>query len=511
VSESPEAVEKLTDRAIWIVQWPFRAIFRIEPEGTLESDYSFLLAVGYALLTVAICRYEAQRIRASGPDMVTLFISFFVLQCCLPGLVIFACLPFAHPLYPTDNAAWDRILSRLDLPAALLVLGLTAWFVFFFYAFTALMGIVLRRLGMHLPRGSRFLVCGAATRLLGVVTLGTVLTLVSFWLIGDTLVERYANLILFRQLSEDVERNVLNAYAFSLTQSWLWLTVPALFVISETRGRGVWWYLCLGCGIALAVLSVSRRSIFIPILLAYLTLVSFDGRWRVKWILAASIPLLLWVGYGKEFFGAMVSGGSLEQVGERYSTVASASIRTASEIGITLVESWGSINLLDLDPRFGVDHLLSFLRRIPVGWFGWDPGLPTRIVRLSTEAFATPEDLDIPPGLFGQMWLDFGVLGPIVWALIFAFQVSIVQRVFALTIVTRQAAAALALITFIVALPLNTGSFDFTFSVDIIVLVLAILLTFKLVRVRVAHVDFDATTRDSGGTPAAPEAQSAQH
>jgi hypothetical protein len=430
------------------------------------------------------------------------FISLFVLQCCLPGLVIFACLPFVDPLHPTDVDAFDQIFTSMDFPAALLVLGLSAWFVCFFYALTALTGNFLRRLGTDLPRRSRFVVFGAVPRLLGVLAFGVVLTFVSFWLIGDTLLERYANLILFRQYSEDVERNLLSIYAFSLTESWAWLSVPALFVISEVRGRGVAWYFCLACVIAFAVLGVSRRSIFIPMLLAYLTLVLFDGRWRLKWILAALIPVLLLVGFGKEIFGTTAAGGSYEQIGERYSSIAGALLRTFSEMGITLLESLGSISLLDLDLRFGVDHLLSFLRRIPVGWFGWDPGLPTRIVRLSTEAFSTPDAQDIPPGLFGQMWLDFGIFGPIFWAFILAVPMSVLQRVFAVTIVTRQAAAVFALGTFVIALPLNTGSFDFTFSVDIFILVLAVLFTFKFARVRIKHADANATT--PRGPPAAP-------
>lgn len=453
---------------------------------------------------MAVCLYEARRIRGAGPDAITVFVALFVLQCCLPGAVIFTCLPIADPLHPTDLTAFDRMLSRVDAPTAFLVLGLTAWFAFFFYAFISLLANFFRRLGAPLPNRSRFVVSGAPIRLLAVVALGVVLTFISFWLLGDSLLERYANLILLRQYSPDVERTLLNAYAFSLTQSWAWLAVPALFVISETRGRrGVLWYLCLGCAIAFAVLGVSRRAIFIPIVLAYMTLVLFDGRWRLRWVLAAATPVLIWVGFGKEIFSAIASGGTFENVAERYSTVAGAFLRTGSDVGITVVESLGSVSLLDLGPRFGVDHLLSFLRRIPVSWFGGEFDLPTRIVRLSTEAFATSEDQDIPPGLFGQMWLDWGVFGPVIWALILAFQMSLVQRVFAATIITRQAAAVFALLAFVVALPLNTGSYDFTFSVDIFVLLLAVWLTFKLVRVRVAATGPE-TAGQSVTMPSAP-------
>lgn len=368
---------------------------------------------------MAVCAYEVRRIRGSGPDVVTVFVVIFVLQCCLPGVVLFASLPFVDPMHPTGTGAFDRILSRVDVATGLLVLGLTAWFAFFFYAFTALTGNLLRRLGMQWPAATRFVVSGAPARLLCVIALGAVLTSVSFWLIGDTMFERYANLILFRQYSEDVDRTLLSNYAFSLTQSWAWLSVPALFVIYESRGRSLSWYLCLGCAIVFAVLGVSRRSLFIPMLLAYLALVLFDGRWRLKWVLFLSLPVLLWVGFGKEFFSATASGVSLDEVSGRYSSVASALVRTACDIGITLMESLGTVNLLDLDARFGVDHLLSLLRRIPVSWFGYDAGLPERIVRISTEAFASADDQDIPPDCSARCgWTSASLVrlcGPSCW------------------------------------------------------------------------------------------------
>jgi hypothetical protein len=257
--------------------------------------------------------------------------------------------------------------------------------------------------------------------------------------------------------------------------------------------------LCLASLIALAVLGVSRRAIFIPFLLAYLTLVLFDGRWRTRWILAALVPVIVLVGFGKEIFSSVASGGGFEDVGERYSTIVGAVLRTASDVGLTLVESLGSITLLDVDARFGVDHLLSVLRKIPVSWFGLDPDMPPRIVRLSTEAFGTPDEQDIPPGLFGQMWLDFGIFGPMFWAMLLAVPMSILQRVFSLTIVTRQAAAAFALLTFVVALPLNTGSYDFTFSVDIFALLFAVFLSFRFARVRIAKISPEVSSLAGGG------------
>ena len=90
-------------------------------------------------------------------------------------------------------------------------------------------------------------------------------------------------------------------------------------------------------------------------------------------------------------------------------------------------------------------------------------------------AFADVGSQDIPPGLLGQMWLDFGVAGPVIWGLVFGLQMSVIQFFFERTRRTRQSAAVFMLLVFVVALPLNSGSFDFTFSVDIITLAAVLL------------------------------------
>lgn len=457
------------------------------------SGYYFLVSLGYALLTIAVGVYEQKRIRVSGPDVISIFIVLFVVQCCLPGIVIYACLPLVPPgSPPTDVAAFDRIFAAADLSAAFLVLLLTAWFILFFYGFTQLNRRLLESLWAA-PRGSRLVLAGSQTRLVIVLAFGLVLSLASFYVLGSSLVERYTNLILFRAGTEDVQGNLLNAFGFALTQSWSWLSVPALFVIYERRGRGLLWFLCLvGLGV-FVLLGVSRRALFIPPLLAYLTLVVFDRRWRLSWLLTATVPVLLWIAFGKELIGIIGFGGTLSDVFERYETLPASFLRASSDIGITIVESLGSINLLDLPPRFGIDHLLSVLRQIPTS-HSWLGILPVRMVRLSTEAFASPFDEDIPPGLLGQMWIDFRVFGPIVWALILSMQMSIVQHIFGQTIRTRQAVALFALVTFVVALPLNTGTYDFTFSTEVYALALSLFLTFRLIRVRVPAADLSVAS-----------------
>ena len=97
-----------------------------------------------------------------------------------------------------------------------------------------------------------------------------------------------------------------------------------------------------------------------------------------------------------------------------------------------------------------------------------------RIVRISTETFADEWTVDMPPGLFGQMWLDFRVFGPLIWGLAFGLQIGILQYAWQRMRPSRQSAAVFFVLTFVVALPLNSGSYDFTFSVDIIAAVIVL-------------------------------------
>lgn len=455
----------------------------------MGNHYLTWVSIGYAALAATICAVEVKRTRKSGPDVLSVFMAIFLLQCCLPGIIIFGCLRLTGFQEPTGNPVFDRIFGTMEPSSAWLVLGMTAWFAMLIYVFMAAGGHAVRRILPGPRSGNWIMLRGSPSRLLFILSCGLALTLVSFWLMGDTLFGRYAALIALRAESAEFQSQRLAEFTFLLTQTWIWLSVVALFVIFERRGRALTWYFCLVCLVIFSALGVSRRAIFIPLLLAYLTVVLFEGRWRIKFILAASIPILLWVAYGKDALSAVAYGGSVEVVVGRYDTFAQAILRAASDIGITLVESVGTIGLLHIPPRFGVDHLLSIVNGAPIGWFlhwaGQDDGMPQRVVRLSTQAFARSDWDDIPPGLFGQMWLDFRLLGPIIWAFGFALQLSIVQLVFSWVVRTQAASAALVLATFVIALPLNSGSYDFTFTSDILALVLCLLFSFKAMRVTI--------------------------
>ena len=435
-----------------------------------------IVAFAYALFVFAAWAFERYRVRAYGSDALSVFVTLFLLQCAIPGVIIFGLLPFADQASPTTNPVLDRILLSIDLTTAFAVLALTIWFLVFFYV-----GAAIGRLALPDPaREARLRIQVDSARLAAIVFAGFALTLYSFSLLGDTWVARYTNLILYRAGFEAIERNALNANAFALTQTWSWLSIVALVAIRESRGRGWLWTVMLVTAVALAILGVSRRSLFLPLLLAYLAYVVYRQQWYWKRVALAAVPLLLIVAFGKDTLAAFAWSGNVEGVAYTYQSAASAVLRAVSEVGLTIVESAGTLTFLDLAPRFGVDHVLAIAQRFPEGMLGLSLQFPERIVRISTEAFAGANDQDIPPGLAGQMWLDFRIFGPVVWGVLFGLQLSLIQYLFERTDRTLQASAVMGVLVFIAALPVTTGSFDFTFSLDIIVLMLALVLSVRV-------------------------------
>jgi hypothetical protein len=433
---------------------------------------SFLLvAFAYAVFLIAAWIFERSRSRRNGPDAISLFVVLFLLQCALPGVAIYGLLPLVDDIAPTTVPVIDRILVSTDLVTAFAVLLLTVWFLIFFYVGCSIAKVALPPLKAVAPA---YTVNVDQRRILAIVVGGFLLALYSFMLLGDTWLTRYVNLILFRGGQEEIERNALNANAFALTQTWSWLSVLALLTIREHRGRRALWWLCLTLAICLAVLGVSRRSLFLPLVLAYLAFVVHGKRWYLAKGLVAAVPLVLIVAFGKDLLAAIAFSGNPLDVASTYETTASALLRASSEIGLNIVESLGTLQFIHMPPRFGVDHILAIAQRFPEGMLGLAFEFPQRIVRISTETFGGVNYQDIPPGLAGQMWLDFRILGPVIWGLLFGFQIGLVQYLFSKTRNTLAASAVLGVVVFIVALPLTTGSFDFTFSVDMIVLVIAL-------------------------------------
>jgi hypothetical protein len=450
------------------------------------SQSYIAIAFAYTVFSILLGALELRRTRNCGPDAVTIFILIFMLQCCLPGIGIYTALSISDLADPTGNAVFDGIFLHLNITTALLVLTMTIWFVVFFYLGTSSGRLILGWL-FPVPAAPTYRLEGRPYRFIVILFGGLTLTLVSFYFLGEDIVERFANLVRFRAYDESVERTDFNSYAYVLTQSWEWLSIVALFVLSETRRRDLMWHAILVCTVVFAILCASRRALFIPVMLCYFTLLLYDGKWRLRPILVLSVPIVLLIMYGKEFFATLACGGEFEAVTERYESSVSAILRASCEQGITIVESLGTLTFLDEHVRLGVDHILSIARRFPHRLLGFDIDYPKRIVRISTEAFSSPDAQDIPPGLIGQMWLDFRVFGPMIWGIALGAQVSVAQFLCERTERSLQASALIALVVFLIALPLNTGSYDFTFSVDVIVTVVVLAFTYRVQRAIAAN------------------------
>jgi hypothetical protein len=448
-----------------------------------------LVAAGYLALTLIVLQAESRRTRHSGIDVTTIFIVLALIQCCIPGIAIYGTLPFVDPSAPTGVEVFDRIYQSTDLTISIAVLMLTAWFFVFFYFAAALSRLAIERLLPERWKSVRVSLYVVERRLIIILLIGLALSVLSFYRLGDTMVGRYTGLILFRGNAPEIERNALNANAFALTQTWGWLAVIAVLTAYELRRRDVRWFIALVIAIVFAILGVSRRALFLPLLFAYLTFALRRGGWRLRWIIIGTVPLIFWLAFGKELLAAMAFGVSVESVGGNYQSWTSALLRAASDTGLTIVESVGTLLFLHMDVRAGVDHMLSLAQRFPEGILGLDFDFPERIVRTSTEAFADANAQDIPPGFAGQMWLDFRILGPVVWGLIFGVQVAFLQAFFERTRRSLQAASVFVLLAFVVVLPINTGSFDFSFSVDIFALIFAL-----LVCVRLRAVEYSAAS-----------------
>ena len=82
----------------------------------------------------------------------------------------------------------------------------------------------------------------------------------------------------------------------------------------------------------------------------------------------------------------------LENVVGMYQSWQNVAVRAASETGISVVESVGTIELIDLPPRLGSDHILSMMRIFPERTLGFEVDWPERIVRISTSVLHAPDE-----------------------------------------------------------------------------------------------------------------------
>jgi hypothetical protein len=448
----------------------------------------------YLFLTVLLFALERNRTRDKGPDFLSIFVAIFALQNILPGVVI----PFLLSQYVRppvlDIGLFDRIYQHISPTYVVLSAMMSLSFILALY-------IVYHKLySRHTqikgdPQRTRLQV--VPSRLWLVMLLGV---LSSYFLLKnmgqDSLLKSYGALALFRAGGGEAESPTFaNANLFALTQTFSLLSIiPFVYFVSRPRGLGKFLGLAVATAgvIAFSSLCVSRRALPLDILLIYFTLVIVNKRWYLKFAGGAFLLFLPVLIYGKTVIYSISAGGNLDVALEaaRSTSASDALLVGFSYLGISLISSWGTFMFLDTPFRYGVDHILSMLRRIPLGSFGIDKEAfyPERIVRISTRTFLDSNAQDVPPGLMGQMWLDCGILGPVIWGIVFAVALSFLQIRFDGKQKTLQSTVFFMIWLYIVSLPMNSGSFDFVFSVDVFFLVIFLWFVYK----RVTHRRLEA-------------------
>ena len=449
----------------------------------------------YLVMTVVLFCLERNRIRIKGPDFLTIFVVIFALQNIIPGVVVpFLLSQYAQPPI-LEIELFDRIYQHISPVYIFLSAMMSLSFILALY-------IVYHKLYSRYtqttgdPRRTRLQV--VPSRLWLVMLLGV---LSSYFLLKnmgqDSLLKSYGALALFRAGAGAGENPTFaNANLFALTQTFSLLSIiPFVYFVNRPRGLGRFLGLVIATAgvIVFSSLCVSRRALPLDILLIYFTLVVVNKKWYLKFAGGAFLLFLPVLIYGKAVIYSISSGGNLDAVlgTVRETSASDALLSGFTYLGISLVTSWGTFMFLDLPYRFGGDHILSMLRRIPLGSFGIDKDAfyPERIVRISTRALADSNAQDIPPGLLGQMWLDCGIVGPVIWGMIFGMALCFLQIRFDGKQKTHQSAIFFMIGLYILSLPINSGSFDFVFSVDVFFLVFFLLIVYK----RVAYKRLEAT------------------
>lgn len=433
------------------------------------------LAFLYLLLTLAVLYHERRTFRRYGGDAFTVIACFVIIYILIPSIVIYGTIALSPEPVRTSVYFFDDVYGRVQSLDSIAVFLLSTTFI----GGLLLAGKGGRGIAGSSPTRSIGLNRGNA---LGTLFIGLVVCGSFFWALGTNFEERYAGLILFRNNSSLIEKNLLTANAFSLTQTFTWISASLFFCyINPTmRARHV---LLVPLIIFFAITMGARRAFIFPILIVYLSFVLQNGRFYLGKILLVFPLAILWIAYGKGLTGIFAFNTRMADVLSADKSVFETMLRAFSDIGISQVQSLAVFQRLDQFeyPRFGVDHFFSVMRKIPDGALGLNIDWPERIVRTTTVAFTGDQfQADIPPGLIGQSWLDLPVIGALLWGFLIGFQGRLLNRLARKVHASSEKVAVVVLFATIIAMPINTGSYDFTFSIDIIFLLLFSSLVFRL-------------------------------
>ena len=426
----------------------------------VEFFLMIIISTLYIVLAGMIWAVESMRIKRSGPDLLTLFILMLFVQVILPSIFLLS-IKGLYGVPETDVPFFNEVLNSVGFYEASVVFFLSFLFVVSLYASWFIINQAIKLQKNYVPTMQVFL---SRRRWFFVMLIG----LLGFFVLVKEL-GGYNNLVLFRTNPENLNKNFVTSNLFSLSTTFLLLSAAGIVMFWENKKR-IMFTFSLICAISFSLMTVSRRAFLIIFLLVYFAFIIERKRLffnkTVVLLLVMFVPVLL---YGKHFLFLLahdititfsaVTAGKMSLLG--------AVTKIAANVGITDIESWATLLTLHIPMRFGTDHLLSILRRIPDGILGLGITFPERMVRISTQVFVGADRQDIPPGFIGQMWLDFRIFGPVFWGMGFALIIAFVQLFYNQIVKSRDGIFFFVLIGYIISLPVNSGTFDFVFSVHV--------------------------------------------
>ena len=433
-------------------------------------------SVGYLLFFLLIVAVERRRVRRQKKyDFLTLFWILFVLQAVVPPLIVTAILGFHGNDVDTDVGLYNRILHDLTPSVALgtLMLSVLFWIV----VCASWFALKKAYIGSELPSNYRFTQALKPYSWITVMVVGVALMTFMLVELGGGIYGLRQVVLLRNGLVPDASATVIHLY-FGFTQAFAFISLLGVACYAARRN-----YLrmtaCLIIAIFFGVMTIIRREILLEFIFLYLTYVLLAGRLRLGYLVVIAVVFLPIVLYGKNALNLFSATGTFSISGAiawaPEHNLWSSILQIFSDIGRTVTDSWATLLYLNLPPRYGLDHVLSVIRMFNGNTLGLNLDLPERIVQISTVAFrqtAWVPGSDEPPGLMGQMWLDFRAFGPIVWGVTFAFQLATLQRIYNRCRKTPEIVTLYVILFYILSLVTNTGSYDFTFSYDWVALVL---------------------------------------
>ena len=434
----------------------------------------------YAMLATAIITYESSRRKRMLYDQLSVVNIFFLAYLVLPAAILHVVLDTG--LVQADRVADFSLLGYLHHRAepfqkAMLFLGSVL-------AYSGLvMGYKLCAPRLDFTAQTRK---GVTSKLcMAWILIGLVFFALMF-AFGNTLVpgDPVGGLLLSTYYrAEDpfyaFERTPLNANLYAATSTFLFFSVVG-YALSDERRRSRFLYLALTVTFLVVdtLASGARRNLLIAALFIYVYVAVRKGKYKIHYLLlifVISVPLLV---FGKAILRNLTDL-EVANIGFSDVTIAEQFVGATGDIGQSYLESIGTLALYDGGPRFGMDHVFSVLRMIPLGMMGIEKPWPERIVRVSTAyQSGDPWMQDIPPGYLGQCWIDFPVIGFFLIPLLHGICVGLVERSFRRIGLRSSPFYLMAYLVagFLATMPLNTGTLDYVFSPDIVLTVLLFLL-----------------------------------